>query len=44
MRLYSLLTLGVPDRPMLFGLAMELVIVPLLVAWQTAVARHYLRI
>jgi len=38
-RLYSLLAVGMPDLPMLFGLTMELVIVPLLALWQYTVAR-----
>lgn len=39
-RLYGLLHTGVPDRGMLFGLGMELVIVPLLALWQSVVARQ----
>ena len=33
-RLWSLVIMGVPDQPMLFGLAMELVVTPLLAVWQ----------
>jgi hypothetical protein len=33
-RLWSLLAMGVPARPMLFGLGMELVVTPLLAFWQ----------
>jgi hypothetical protein len=39
-RLYSLVTIGAPDRVMLFGLAMELAVTPLLALWQGAVARQ----
>ena len=39
-RLYGIVTAGVPGPPMLFGLAMELVVTPLLCLWQAAVARH----
>lgn len=39
-RLYGVVTVGVPKAPMLFGLAMELVVTPLLCLWQAAVARH----
>lgn len=38
-RLWSLFMVGVPDRPMLFGLAMELAVTPLLALWQFRVAR-----
>ena len=41
-RLYSLITVGLPDRMMLFGLAMELIVTPLLAVWQHAVARQAL--
>ena len=37
-RLISLLTVGVPSPPMLFGLAMELGVTPALCFWQAAVA------
>jgi len=39
-RLLSLILRGVPDKPMLFGLAMELVITPALAVWQARVARR----
>ena len=39
-RLLSLLLAGVPSAGHLFGLAMELVVVPLLIAWQARVARR----
>lgn len=39
-RLWSLLAVGVPDRPMLFGLGMELVVTPLAALWQCAVERQ----
>ncbi len=39
-RLYSLFAVGAPDRAMLFGLAMEVIVTPLLALWQTAVARQ----
>jgi hypothetical protein len=38
-RLWSLLTVGVPDHPMLFGLIMELAITPLLAFWQYRLAK-----
>lgn len=38
-RLIGLLTVGLPSRPMLFALAMELLVAPLLALWQTRVAR-----
>lgn len=38
-RLISLLAAGVPTWPHLAGLVLELVVVPLLVLWQAAVAR-----
>ena len=38
-RLWSLFTVGVPDRPMLFGLFMELAVTPLLALWQNRVAK-----
>ncbi|MGH6812662.1 MAG: DUF4345 domain-containing protein [Methylocella sp.] len=37
-RLYSLLIGGMPDRPMLFGLIMELAVTPLLAFWQYRLA------
>lgn len=40
-RLLSLLTAGTPTTPHLVGLALELIVVPLLVIWQAAVARRY---
>ena len=40
-RLYGLLTVGVPNPGMLFGLAMELVVTPALLLWQSRVARRY---
>ncbi len=39
-RLWSLVTVGVPDGPMLFGLGMELVITPMIALWQYAVERQ----
>ena len=39
-RLWSLLTIGVPNASMLFGLMMELVITPLLAFWQYRMARQ----
>jgi Domain of unknown function (DUF4345) len=39
-RLYSLIAVGLPDRMMLLGLAMELIVTPLLALWQNAVARQ----
>ena len=38
-RLTSLLMVGTPDAPMLFGLAMELAVTPALALWQWRVAR-----
>ena len=38
-RLWSLLSVGVPDRPMLFGLTMELAVTPLLAVWQYRIAK-----
>jgi hypothetical protein len=38
-RLYGVLRQGWPDAPMLFGLAMELLVTPLLCAWQSRLAR-----
>lgn len=37
-RLVALLETGWPEPPMLFGLAMELVVTPLLCLWQSAIA------
>ena len=37
-RLFSLLQVGAPDAPMLFGLAMELVVTPALALWQARLA------
>jgi hypothetical protein len=37
-RLLSLILRGVPDKPMLFGLAMELVVTPALAVWQARFA------
>jgi hypothetical protein len=37
-RLLSVVLHGVPDKPMLFGLAMELAVTPALAVWQTRVA------
>lgn len=39
-RLVSLVVRGYPDRPMLFALAMELIVTPALALWQARVARH----
>jgi hypothetical protein len=38
-RLISLVSIGVPSKPMLFGLMMELVVAPLLCAWQARLAK-----
>jgi hypothetical protein len=38
-RLLSLILLGVPDRPMIFALVMELGVTPALALWQSRVAR-----
>ena len=40
-RLVSLVAVGVPSTGHLFGLAMELGVVPCRMAWQAAVARRY---
>ena len=40
-RLLSLVEQGVPGRGHQFGLAMELVVVPLIVLWQARVARRF---
>jgi hypothetical protein len=39
-RLYSLLTLGMPEPAMVFGLGMELIVAPLLAILQLVVARR----
>ncbi len=39
-RLWSLLAVGVPDRPMLFGLIMELAVTPLLAFWQYRLSKR----
>jgi hypothetical protein len=39
-RLAGVLTVGVPSSPMLFGLAMELVVTPLVCLWQSRIAVH----
>jgi hypothetical protein len=39
-RLFGLILEGPPPPPMLFGLAMELVVTPLLCAWQWRVSRR----
>jgi hypothetical protein len=39
-RLWSLLTMGIPDKSMLFGLVMELVVTPLLAFWQYRLAKR----
>jgi hypothetical protein len=38
-RLASLLAVGIPSKPMLAGLVMELVVTPLLCLWQLRIAR-----
>lgn len=40
-RLNSLICDGLPDRAMLFGLAMELIVTPCLAFWQYRVAKTY---
>lgn len=40
-RLASLAVAGAPSTPHLFGLGMELGVVPLLIAWQGRVAKRY---
>lgn len=42
-RLFSLISVGAPSSGHLFGLAMELGVVPLLVAWQAGLARRWTR-
>jgi len=39
-RLYGAVRMGLPSGPMTFGLAMELVVTPLLCGWQARVARR----
>ncbi len=39
-RLLGVMLIGWPDAPMRFGLAMELVVTPILCFWQSRVARH----
>ncbi len=39
-RLISLLSIGIPGSGHVFGLAMELVAVPLLVLWQARISNH----
>ena len=41
MRLMGVLSVARPGSPMLFGLAMELVVTPLLCLWQARVARRF---
>ncbi len=41
MRLVGLIAVAVPGPPMLFGLAMELVVTPLICLWQLRVARRF---
>jgi hypothetical protein len=41
-RLMSLIFVGKPDLPMLFGLVMELLVTPLLCLWQLRIARRSL--
>lgn len=38
-RLVSMLTIGIPATPHIVGLVLELVVVPMLVLWQTRVSR-----
>ena len=40
-RLAGVLALGLPSRPMLGGLTMELAVTPLLCLWQMSLARRY---
>ena len=40
-RLLSLVEVGVPDSGMQFGLAMELIVTPLIAWWQARFARRY---
>jgi hypothetical protein len=40
-RLISLVSVGVPSKPMLFGLVMELMVAPIMCLWQNRVARLY---
>ncbi len=39
-RLFGVLTVGLPDPAMLFGLGMELVVTPLICLWQSSIAVH----
>ncbi|MBV8776211.1 MAG: DUF4345 domain-containing protein [Alphaproteobacteria bacterium] len=39
-RCVSLLARGIPDRPMIAALIMELAVTPALVLWQSRIARH----
>ena len=41
MRLVGFVIAGVPHAPMLFGLAMELVVTPLVCLWQARIARRF---
>ena len=41
MRLVGILSVAVPGPPMLFGLAMELVVTPLICLWQLRIARRF---
>ncbi len=38
-RFYAVFSVGMPDNAMLFGLAMELAVTPLLAVWQAKIAR-----
>ena len=40
-RLLGVVTMGLPSKPMLGGLVMELVVTPLICLWQMRVARRY---
>lgn len=40
-RLISLVSIGVPSKPMLFGLVMELIITPSLCFWQHRISQQY---
>lgn len=42
-RLWSLLAIGIPDKPMLFGLTMELVVTPLFAFWQYVLEKRMSR-
>ena len=41
MRLIGILNVAIPGAPMLFGLAMELVVTPLICLWQLRIARRF---